>query len=296
MFYKNIPKEYSERINAVVNFILKNSNDELTLSKLAGIANYSPFHFQKIFTQVTGESPKRFVIRFRLENSAHYLIAHRHKTVSEIALDSGFASVSTFSRAFKNYFGISAAGLRDLPHRNYNALRQSINANRNTNFFVNKHDAQNRRKNLKITVNKIPSFQVAFMNAPFSNTIKIQDNYKKIIQLGDAHGIYASNTKFIGVINPHAWLYQTAISFSSHQLPFKDMSTMEIEGGKFAVCKIKGDTQEIFHAFDAFYENWLPKSAYRIKGHFAFEILLQNPLRKSYTKIERELYIPIELA
>ena len=296
MFNKNVPKEYTKRINSVVNFIIKNSNDELSLAKLADIANYSPFHFQKIFKDVMGESPKQFIIRIRLENAAHSLIVHRHLSITEIALDSGFASPATFARAFKNYFGISADELRNLPPKEHIVIRQSINAKRNTQIEITKYDAEYTKKKLSVTVTKIPSFHVAFINTPLSDTKKIQENYEKIIHFADAHDIFTYDTKFIGIINPHSGLYQTAFSFSSVQSIPKDIHTTEIEGGKFAVCKINGDTPQIFRAFHSLYENWIPKSAYRIKGHFAFEILLQNPLKKSYSNIERELYIPIEPA
>src|SRR6266511_1496621 len=77
---KNIPKEYSKSINAAINFILNNLNEELSLKKLAKVANYSPFHFQKIFKQTTGESPKHFITRMRLETAAHLLIMHNYKS------------------------------------------------------------------------------------------------------------------------------------------------------------------------------------------------------------------------
>ena len=298
MFNKNIPKEYSKRINAVVNFILKNPKEELSLNKLSGIANYSPFHFQKIFKQVTGESPKQFIIRVRLENSAHFLITHRHKSITEIALDSGFASPSTFARAFKNYFGISADELRNFSPKEHITLRQSISSKKNTDiqFFANKYDTKYWEKNLKVETNKITSIRAIFVNTPLSDTNKIQDGYKKLIQSADAHELLTSDTKFIGIINPHAGLYQAGVTFQSHQLPPKDMNTTEIDGGKFAICKIKGDTTQTFHTFHAFYELWLPKSPYRIKQPYAFEILSQNPLTKPYYNIPREIYIPIEPA
>jgi len=296
MFNKDVSKVYSKKINAVVNYILKNVNNELTLSKLADIANYSPFHFQKVFKQVSGETPKQFIIRIRLENSAHCLISHFNKSIKDIALDSGFASPATFSRAFKNYFGITADALRKLPPKKHMAIRRSISARQNTPIFLNKYDEVYWRKNLKVTVNKISSFRVAFLNASLSDTKKVQDSFKKVIQLAHANNVLVSDTKFVGIINPHARLYQTAISFPYNQAIPKDMNTTEIDEGKYAVCKITGDTLQIFHAFHSLHENWLPKSTYRIKDHFAFELLSQNPLTKSYSKIVRELYIPVEPA
>src|SRR5882762_5047940 len=111
---KEFPKEYTNRINEVINFILKNLTDDLPLEKLAKVANYSPFHFQKLFKEVVGESPKQYIIRMRLETAAHFLIMHRYKSVTEVSLDCGFSSPATFARAFKNYFDITAEELRTI--------------------------------------------------------------------------------------------------------------------------------------------------------------------------------------
>lgn len=298
MLNKDIPKEYSKRINTVINFILKNFKDELSLSKLAGVANYSPFHFQKIFKLVTGETPKQFIVRMRLESSAHFLITHRHKSITEVALDSGLASPATFCRAFKNYFGITADELRNLSLKEHITLRQSFSSKEHINlkFFAKEHDIENLIKNLNVTVHKLTSIRAVFVNTPLSDTDKIQEGFQRIIQQADAHDLLTADTKFIGIINPHARLYQTAVTIQSHLSLSKDMSTTEIEGGKFAVFKLKGDTPHTFQTFHAFYELWLPKSAYRIKQSYAFEILSKNPLTNTYSNIDREIYIPIEPA
>jgi AraC family transcriptional regulator len=294
MFNKNVPKEYSKRINSVINFIVENSSDELTLDKLADIANYSPFHFQKIFKELIGESPKQFIIRIRLENAAHSLIVHRHLSITEIALDSGFSSPSTFARAFKNYFGISADKLRSLPHKEYVSIRKAINSKRPTHINLTKIRKAIIKDKTKISVTKISTIKVAFVNTSLTDTNKIQSSFEKLLHFADAHDIYTTNTKIIGIINPHSGIYQPSISLSPTQIIPKDTNTTEIKGGKFAVCKIKGDTNNIFEAFHYFYDNWLPKSAYRIRGHFAFEILTEDPLKKSYINLDRELYVPIE--
>jgi len=298
MLNKEVQKEYSKRINAVVNFILKNPTGELSLNKLASIANYSPFHFQKIFKQVIGETPKQFIIRMRLENSAHFLITHRQKSITEIALGSGLASLATFCRAFKNYFGISADELRNLSLKEHIAFRQSLNSRKNTDlqFLIEEHDPKYLTKSLKVTVNKITSIRAVFVNTPLLDKNKFQEGFRKIIQQADAYDLLTSETNFIGIINPHARLYQAAVTIQSYQSPLANMSTTEIEGGKFAVFKLIGDIRHTLQAFHAFYEVWLPKNPYQIKQSYAFEILSENPLAKPYSNIEREIYIPIEPA
>lgn len=101
MFKKELPNEYIKKTNEVINFILSNLAEDLSLEKLAKLANYSPFHFQKIFKLVIGETPKQYIIRMRLQTAAHSLVVHHEKSITEIALNSGFSSSATFARAFK---------------------------------------------------------------------------------------------------------------------------------------------------------------------------------------------------
>lgn len=294
MFDKHESKEYYKRINPVVNFIVENSCEDLTLNKLAAMANYSPFHFQKLFKELIGESPKQFIIRIRLENAAHSLIVHRHLSITEIALDSGFASPSTFARAFKNYFGISADKLRGLPHKEYRSIRKKIHSKGSIHPDLRKIQKEPVRDKNEISVRKTAAIKIAFINTSLTDSIKIQSCFEKLLRYADAHDIYTADTKIIGVINPHSGLYQAAISLAPTQLIPRDTSITEIKSGKFAVCKIHGETNAIFEAFHYIHDEWLPKSAYRIKGHYAFEILTENPLKKSYINLERELYVPIE--
>ena len=305
MHNQEISKEYNKRINAVVNFILKNLNKELSLIKLAGIANYSPYHFQRIFKQIIGESPKQFIIRIRLENAAHTLGIHRHKPISEIAIENGFTSPAVFARAFKNYFGVSAEKLKSLTPKDKIELRQkkytngeqkNVAAHYLNNQFGenNQYDVNFWTKNLKVEIKRMPLAYLIFINAPLSDTNKIQESFKRIIQLADTYNLLSQDSKFIGIVNPHQGLYRAAITINGNQKLASDISEITIEAGKFATYKIKGDTLQTFHSLHAFYELWLPLSGYRIAAPNGFEILSQNPATVPYYKIEREIYIAIE--
>ena len=80
--------------------------EALPLERLAALAGLSPFHFQRTFKQVVGESPKAYVQRLRLERGAFYLKINQAR-ILDIALMCGFRSHEIFSRAFKRRFGVS---------------------------------------------------------------------------------------------------------------------------------------------------------------------------------------------
>jgi AraC family transcriptional regulator len=84
---------------------------DLSLEALARVANFSQFHFQRVFRQVAGLSPAAFVRRLRLDRAARDL-AYGRKPVAAIARRAGFADVAPFYRAFRARFGETPAAFR----------------------------------------------------------------------------------------------------------------------------------------------------------------------------------------
>jgi len=81
-----------------------NLDATLRVADLAAMVDRSPSHFARRFTTTTGESPRRHVERLRLERAAIMLMT-RDASILEIALDCGYASHETFTRAFTRRFG-----------------------------------------------------------------------------------------------------------------------------------------------------------------------------------------------
>ena len=60
-------KEYEARINRAIDFVYNNYQDDFELTALADAANFSRFHFHRLFQAYTGETPAEFVRRHRLD-------------------------------------------------------------------------------------------------------------------------------------------------------------------------------------------------------------------------------------
>ena len=100
-------KEYISRINKVIDYIEANISEEMSLKKLASVANFSPYHFHRIFGAIVGEPLNKFIQRIRIEKAAILLITQPETPVTEILLTLGFTNSSVFSRSFKSTFGMS---------------------------------------------------------------------------------------------------------------------------------------------------------------------------------------------
>lgn len=125
---------HQEAVHAVRLHCETHLDDDLRLSALARIVGFSPHHFHRIFRSVAGEAPRDFVLRLRLERAAYRLkISPDH--VLLLAVEAGFASHETFSRAFQRHFGMSPTAFR-AALREYRAIARSHLASRTVAGFT----------------------------------------------------------------------------------------------------------------------------------------------------------------
>lgn len=120
---KETNTDYKRRINRVFQFIEENLDSDLSLNRVSRIAFFSPFHFHRLFKFITGETLNEYVTRCRLEKSA-LDVMHKNISITEIALKWGFHDNSSFSRAFKKFYGVSPTGFKKQNPNNFSKIRQ----------------------------------------------------------------------------------------------------------------------------------------------------------------------------
>ncbi len=99
------------QVRQVVDFIQAHLGEDLSLDALARQAGYSPYHFARLFRQTTGESPHHFLLHQRVER-ARCLLQDTDMPLAQIASETGFASQSHLSLAFKRHFGFTPRAYR----------------------------------------------------------------------------------------------------------------------------------------------------------------------------------------
>lgn len=104
--------ENKNLIDKAIGFIQKNPKDNLSLQSIADNAGFSLTYFDAIFRQYTGYSPVEYSRIYKLTRSALEL-RRTQKNVLEIALDFGYASPESFTRAFKNFYSITPSEYRE---------------------------------------------------------------------------------------------------------------------------------------------------------------------------------------
>lgn len=98
--------DYVVRINRAIDHITRNLADPLPLDEIAKVAAFSPFHFHRIFRALAGETVHAFVKRVRLERAVTLMSTRPNASLTDIALATGFAGSSDFSRSFRGHFGV----------------------------------------------------------------------------------------------------------------------------------------------------------------------------------------------
>ncbi|NIJ13044.1 AraC-like DNA-binding protein [Saccharomonospora amisosensis] len=105
-----------DRIAAVlrsVRSMRENIGDEHSLRNLAQSALLSPYHFHRVFRQVTASTPARFVAACRMEE-AKLLLANSSDNVTDICMQVGYSSLGTFTSQFSRLVGMSPRRFRRL--------------------------------------------------------------------------------------------------------------------------------------------------------------------------------------
>ncbi|MBE9608243.1 AraC family transcriptional regulator [Chitinilyticum piscinae] len=126
------PLRYQKRLQRVLQHIEARLTEPLELADLAGVANFSPFHFQRIFSALIGETPQDYIRRLRLERAANQLLVHKRRSVLDIALSNGFETQHGFAKAFRKHFGMNATQWRsDRSFWQWNGYRWEWRKDRN---------------------------------------------------------------------------------------------------------------------------------------------------------------------
>jgi AraC family transcriptional regulator len=99
------------RLKRVLEFIEANLSEELSLTRLAAVAELSTSHFRAGFRDSVGVAVHQYVIEHRVER-AKSLLMREDQTIAEIALAAGFTHQSHLARHMQRATGFSPLQMR----------------------------------------------------------------------------------------------------------------------------------------------------------------------------------------
>ena len=101
----------SEVITAAMTYINNHYKEDLCLEDVAGFAGFSRYYFSRSFKKQTGYSFKDYLCQKRLQVAVDLLI-RTNRSMRDVALESGFGSVATFNRVFREHKGCTPTQYR----------------------------------------------------------------------------------------------------------------------------------------------------------------------------------------
>jgi len=103
-----------EAIQKTINYIEDHISSEIQIEELSKEASLSPFYYQRLFSRLV-KKPVREYIKLRRLAKACKLLDNKQCRILDIALDCGFGSHETFTRSFKEAYGITPEQYREKP-------------------------------------------------------------------------------------------------------------------------------------------------------------------------------------
>ncbi|EKB48534.1 helix-turn-helix domain-containing protein [Cecembia lonarensis] len=102
--HKDFTESEGKRMGQVMSFILSQSQNQISLSEVADVANLSKEAFCRFFKERTGKTFTEFLTQVRIHQACQ-LLHESEWSISQIAYQSGFQNLSYFNRAFKKVQG-----------------------------------------------------------------------------------------------------------------------------------------------------------------------------------------------
>lgn len=104
-------QNYVEAILRTCEYINAHYMDSLTLQQVAAVSGFSKFHFSRVFKQFTNKTFYEYLNNKRIQQ-ATLLLSNKELSITQIAMESGFNTISTFNRTFKEVNGRSPSSYR----------------------------------------------------------------------------------------------------------------------------------------------------------------------------------------
>lgn len=119
---------YRRAVTRVIAHLRANLGEDHTLNDMADVAMLSPFHFNRIFREITGVSPVRYLYALRIAEAKRLVLTTRLKVI-DICYAVGYNSLGSFNNRFVALVGYSPRRIRSLAARVDPAeLRRMIDA------------------------------------------------------------------------------------------------------------------------------------------------------------------------
>ena len=95
----------SQMLTRVQRHIVHHISEDLTIERLSELFNYHPNYFIRLFRRETGYTPYQYIVQQRMQYAVTQL--NQGLPNEEVCYSCGYTDSSTFTRAFRKYYGVA---------------------------------------------------------------------------------------------------------------------------------------------------------------------------------------------
>lgn len=292
--------EYARRMHRVLEHVDRHLDQPLDLETLAGVANFSAFHFHRVFSAWMGETLADYVRRRRLELGALRLATDPRASVLQVAIAVGFNSPEAFTRAFRGRFGMSPSEWRKQDRKNRQADRKpgqdsrAPTAQRDTSL----NRTGEARMNVKL-IDRQPA-HVAYLRyvGPYGEPVSRfwQETVYPWMLTNNLVGRprYGVSHDDPSITDARKCRYDACVEVEEGWTGSGSYNETMIPGGRYAVARFEGTATEINETWKSLLRDWLPESGMQLDSRPFFEYYPTDATFNPKTgAFEAELCIPV---
>ncbi|MFC0210894.1 GyrI-like domain-containing protein [Paenibacillus chartarius] len=289
------------KVNQAMYFIETHLDRELSLREISEVVAFSPFHFHRMFSIVTGETLHSYVLRVRLETAARHILLYPGDSITDISARLGFSSISNFSRAFQKRFGMAPIQYRRSGKQAPQLAPRSLPTPTNL-----------QPPSYPIEIRSLPSLYVAckpfrqarmgLMNNKVTSAFRdVGDWCRRNVPDQAPRTTLLSSGEENWHILPNSMAYDACMTVPDHIVSeAQAIRTKRLPGGLYAVCRLEKRAEhpsafaeairEMTWASEHMYVHWIPNHSYRLDDRPGLHIFYTEPTNPS---IVMECCLPI---
>ena len=258
---RTVQQNYQARMQRVLDYLDQHLDHDLDLEMVSGVAAFSKFHFHRQFTATFGLSVHRYVQLARMKRASYRLAYRNAESVIDIAMDAGYEAPDAFARAFRKRFGQSPSSFRKSPEWATWLSAFGPLDNARSKLMQKTFTAGD------VEIRNVPSTQVAIMEHR-GDPMVLGATIQRFIAWRRAAGLHPSTSPTFNVwrSEPHPASpadYRVDLCAGTDQridANDKQVKAGEIPGGRCAVLRVVGNTDNLEPAALYLYRDWLPAS------------------------------------
>lgn len=270
-------------MHRVLRHIDSNIASPLELAELASVANFSAFHFHRLFAAWTGERVGDFVRRRRLEIAAIRLVTQPASSILEVALSVGFGSSEAFSRSFKLRFAAPPSVWRiqqanEQPHRNRDQRDSNLDQApvKQVHQHGNPHNPSMERV-MNVQLKALEPVEVAYLRhvGPYGTQIG-RFWIEQVAPWMQTNGLTGAGRYGIShddpsVTDPKKCRYDACVAIPRDAVLTGNAQRATLPGGRYATIEFRGSLETIGEAWTSLLRDWLPSSGLQMDSRPCFE-------------------------